>query len=499
MSVELRPEGIAVDVGDVTLSTPGLTGTAEYHLPATPGMRGAEQATDAFTTALDEAGMTEQLTVAITNHRELDARGGTRAGGGGDDIVVEIPGPGDGFGQVLLYAAEDGSLTWHLSDSFAPSQARKRGSERRTYRIPRAVVDQPTDGAPRQRGIIGAVGSKLLKVLVFPLIDPVLGKVGRRFAARWEEAHRRTALRWVTAANLTSGDAPSLTDAELTTLREGPTLLLIHGTFSATHSGFGAMSPVALDELVRRYEGRVVGFDHFTVASSLHDNAQRLATALSPLGAGGPLTVDVVTHSRGGLLGRQLAERTVDSGLTDLLSVRTLVMVAPPNAGTILADPDNLSQLVDRFTNLVQVLPGPGVTDVIATLLTVVKQLAVGVFKGLDGITSMNPNGAAMAAFNDSPGSAATYRVITANYEPPEGSALRQIAHDAGLDLVFGDTDNDLVVPTRGAFEVPGTKGFPVADALVIPADRGIDHSSFFRDQDVMDTLLAWLPGNSPG
>ena len=196
MPETLRPEGIPVVIGDVVITTPGLTGQVEVHPAASPGMRGAEDSTEEFLAALGNASMSEQLTVEISGQSETDGNGGTRGGGGGEQIVVEVPAPGDGNGQVLLYAAEDGSLTWHLSDSFAPDQSPTRGGERRTYRLPReVVVAESAEGG--QRGVLGAVGTKLFKVLVFPLVDPVLGKVGNHFAGRWEETNRRNRVRWL--------------------------------------------------------------------------------------------------------------------------------------------------------------------------------------------------------------------------------------------------------------------------------------------------------------
>ena len=77
---------------------------------------------------------------------------GTRGSGGADDIVVNVPAPGDGNGQVLLYAAEDGSLSWHLADDVPPAAAPDRGGERRTYRDPRAVVPvRRAEPTPRPR------------------------------------------------------------------------------------------------------------------------------------------------------------------------------------------------------------------------------------------------------------------------------------------------------------------------------------------------------------
>ena len=168
MAENLRPEGIPVTIGTVRISTPGLTGRVEVYQPGTAGMRGAESSTEAFRRALDDAGVVEQLTVEITGQRELDNAGGSRGGGGGSEIVVEVPPPGTGNGQLLLYAAEDGSLSWHLPDDLPPDQVVSRGGDRRTYRLPREVVLADPASAGGQRGILGALGSKLFKILVFP-------------------------------------------------------------------------------------------------------------------------------------------------------------------------------------------------------------------------------------------------------------------------------------------------------------------------------------------
>ena len=80
MAEQLRPEGIPVVIGDVVITTPGLTGEVEVHPAASPGMRGAEDSTAEFLAALGEASIGEQLTVEVSQQVELDDRGGSRAG-----------------------------------------------------------------------------------------------------------------------------------------------------------------------------------------------------------------------------------------------------------------------------------------------------------------------------------------------------------------------------------------------------------------------------------
>ncbi|MEO9153135.1 MAG: alpha/beta hydrolase, partial [Lapillicoccus sp.] len=479
----------------VVITTPGLSGRVEVHQPGSDGMRGAEDASEQFRQALADAGVSEQLTVEISGQSELDGNGGSRAGGGGDEIVLETPAPGDGNGQILLYAAEDGSLSWHLPDSVPAGEVPSRGGERRTYRLPREVViaSQDAEGSG-QRGVLGAVGTKLFKLLVFPLIDPVLGKVGDYFAGKWEQKNRRNQVRWFAPDGFRGLAAAPFGADDWATLRGGPALLFVHGTFAQAHTAYGAVAPDVMATLHERYAGRVFAVDHFTVSATPHDNVTWLAEQIS---GGEPLVLDVVTHSRGGLVGRALAERAAELGFADKLTVRTLVMVASPNAGTALADKDHLSAMLDRVTDLVQFVPDNGVTDVVGMVLAILKQLTIGAFGGLEGIMSMNPKGDYLTAFNETPGSGATYRAMTSNYEPPTGSSLARVARDAGMDVVFAAAKNDLVVPTEGAFEVEGATGFPIADPYVFPDSAGVDHCGYFGRPEFGPQLLEWLP-NTP-
>jgi pimeloyl-ACP methyl ester carboxylesterase len=334
------------------------------------------------------------------------------------------------------------------------------------------------------RGIVGAIGKKVLKVLVFPLVDPLLGKVGDHFARKWEDKNRLNRVRWMRVDDYRRGDAPSFTDADWATFREGRGLLLVHGTFSTAHGGFGGIPQETMGALHERYDGRVAAFDHHSISVTPKENADLLA-GLVPGGAA--LEIDVITHSRGGLVGREIASAAA-------LDVRGLVMVASPNAGTILADREHLSDLIDRVTDLAQFVPDNGVTDTLGLVFAVVKQLAVGAVGGLDGIMAMNPAEGYLAELNGRPASAAQVRAVAADYEPPAGAPLARVARDGATDLVFEAADNDLVVPTLGCWDVDGSAGFPVDERLVLASSVSVDHNSYFRQAEVAQQLLDWLP-----
>jgi pimeloyl-ACP methyl ester carboxylesterase len=483
MAEPLRPDGDTF-VEDVVIRTPGLIGEVDVYRPTSPGMRGEELTTEEFHQALADAGLDEQLSVVISRHQEITPADGTRGSGGADDIEVNVPAPGDGNGQVLLYAAEDGSLSWHLAEDVPPTEVPDRGGERRTYRVPRAVVPPEEQEGDVHRGIVGAIGKKVLKVLVFPLVDPLLGKVGDHFARKWEDKNRLNRVRWMRVDDYRRGDAPSFTDADWATFREGRGLLLVHGTFSTAHGGFGGIPQETMGALHERYDGRVAAFDHHSISVTPKENADLLA-GLVPGGAA--LEIDVITHSRGGLVGREIASAAA-------LDVRGLVMVASPNAGTILADREHLSDLIDRVTDLAQFVPDNGVTDTLGLVFAVVKQLAVGAVGGLDGIMAMNPAEGYLAELNGRPASAAQVRAVAADYEPPAGAPLARVARDGATDLVFEAADNDLVVPTLGCWDVDGSAGFPVDERLVLASSVSVDHNSYFRQAEVAQQLLDWLP-----
>ncbi|MFE3443116.1 esterase/lipase family protein [Nocardia sp. NPDC059180] len=478
----LDEDGRAVEVHRrITLRTPGLAGRATVHEASSTGTRAAEQTTDSLLTALTLNDIEEDLTVEILEPRERTESSGTRAAGGPDDIVMQVEDPGAGWRQVVLYVSEDGAVTWHFPDA-APGLL--------TYRIPRTVV--PAAEAPgAHRGLTGAIGTKILKVLVFRLVREGAGWVGARFAEFVENRRHPHRLRAVGPDNYRASGAELSNDA-LGQMGTGRALLLLHGTFSSAHGAFGELPMETMRELHAAYEGRVVAFDHPTVSRTPVDNIRWLIDHLRERGT--RLDVDVVCHSRGGLVGRVLTERPDLADVTDTLSVGKIVLVGTPNAGTALADVGRHEQLLNRFTSLLQLVPDNGVTDALDIVLALVKQVAAGVAEGLDGLMAMNPSASFLT--EDLTGrhpTSARYFTAGANYEPPAGSSLLRIAGDGGVDLVFGRADNDLVVPTAGALALDGTHPLPVTDHLAVDATSAVDHFGYFDHPALTESLVRWL------
>src|SRR5690606_33027696 len=120
------------------------------------------------------------------------------------------------------------------------------------------------------------------------------------------------------------------------------------------------------------------------------------------------------------------------------------------------------------------------------------KQLAVGAVSGLEGLSSMRPEGEFLAALNASPKAAGKYYALAADFEPRQGAGLRTYARNVMRDLIFG-ADNDLVVPTASAWEVEGSANFPIADRHVFTEADAVTHSGLTRHPVALEHLRNWL------
>ena len=484
--------GGAVAVGAVRLRTPGLQGQAQV-LPAfSARTRSVDGATNAFEAALDAEHVQAQHTVRIADARATEpplaaSRSLDAPGEGLPAIEIEVPAPPPGAGQMLLYTDAQGVTTWQFA---RPQQATRSldGAATRQYVVPRGS----SEGTPEvgTRGLIGAVGEHLFKTLVFPLIDPLLGAVGDHFAGRWEAQNRPYRVRSFTPHDYARADVPPLGGEQWRQLAQGRALLLVHGTFSQAHSAFGGFAPETVAALHQAYGGRVFAFDHFTLS---HDPRENVARLFQSVPEEVRLDVDIVCHSRGGLVSRVLAEQQGTFSLGSKgLRVGKVVFVASPNAGTALADRDHMGDLLDTFTNVLNFIPDNPVTDVLGGVVTVAKQLAVGAMGGLDGLMAMTPGGPFQQTLNRAgDGDGVHYFALGARYTPTD-PGLRAFVTGRLLNKVFG-ADNDLVVPTESVYAANGSGRFPIEARHVFEAPDGVSHTSFFQHPAAQRKLLEWL------
>jgi hypothetical protein len=441
--------------------------------------------------AVDEAEMRRELSLPVDDLTSSAAPGaGTRADEQRPHLEVTVDAPDEGEGQVLLEVDTTGVVRWHVPEVAETGRGTDRAGAVQIFRVPIEQVD--VSAGPGDRGVLGFGVRKVLHLIRFP-VQSAAALAGELAVAWWE--------RWRCPYGLglptpdTFGEAingDGVATSRLAELADKPFLLLIHGTFSRGRSAFHglAQDTALLGELYRRYEGRVLLFDHPTLHVDPEANARWL---LQRLPDDRPLTFDVVTHSRGGLVARQfLTEPLAGAAGRPAPVIRTLVHVATPNAGTTLASPDRLGSLLDAFTNLLSLLPDETVLVAVQGVLEVVKQIATGVVGGLDGLAAMDPGGARLRALNEMPAPPGTaVHAITSDFEP-RNTSLAVKALDLLADPLFG-TANDLVVPTEGVYRAGA---YVVRDPFVVPSANAVAHTTFFRDAEVRNQLARWLGGS---
>jgi hypothetical protein len=272
---------------------------------------------------------------------------------------------------------ENGVATWHVSEESRSAGLATTASGTRTY-----VIPQVRPSPERLAGAALSIGSLIIKVITFP-VAKLVGMAGRHLARDWDTGQHPSSPAYGPDGTLTD-----LAPADWDRLAAGPALLFVHGTFSSTEGAFGRLPSATMAELHGRYGGRVIAFDHPTLADDPLVNAR----AFFDIVGDRALDVDIVCHSRGGLVARSIAERPGDlAALGAHIQIRQIAMVGVLNAGTILADAEHWSELLDRYTTLLRLLPAPGIIETLETVLAVVKAMAVQVAQDLEGLAAMAP------------------------------------------------------------------------------------------------------------
>src|SRR5205085_11181433 len=187
-------------------------------------------------------------------------------------------------------------------------------------------------------------------------------------------------------------------------------------------------------------------YDHPTIS---RDPLQNALDLLAMVPDDLRLSVDLVAHSRGGLVARSLVELT---DAVQKFDPRVLVTHGTPHSGTRLADPDRWDRLISLGMTAASWLAAiAGVTAWIPKLLEyVLKAAAQGIF-ALPGIAAMTPGGDFINHLNEIGATAerARYAAVSSSFSifnVPQPS-FRQ-AFEALAVQAFMDAPNDLVVPT---------------------------------------------------
>ncbi len=449
--------------------------------------------------ALDRAGMRLDQSISLAVIQETadtDVRGATY----GEAMVLVAPDLGSDYGQVAIVVDEDGAVSFHfpvedLTDQETqPAGTRGAGGEKvfvLRAAVPESMPDGEDDGT---RGLIGALGRKLIKVVAFPLATAAV-RAARGALQAWEESSRGHRLRRFTPGDFRTRTEGTWSGDDWRAMSGSPALLFVHGTFSTAHGGFGGIPPQLIQAMHTTYGGRVFAFEHPSITVGPDENVRWL---LDRLPSGGSLEVDVVCHSRGGLVGRVLAGEL--EGLdTGRIRVRRVVFVGTPNNGTPLADSEHLGVLLDRMATIANLFPGVPAAEIFDAVLAVVKVVAHGVLTGLDGLAAMRPGGDFLNRLNAGGPTEATYYGISSNFEPtrPGLKRLLQGAQDTFIDFVFQDAANDLVVPTLGVSAGFESRAFPLEGDRVLSfeGNAGITHSTYWSHPATAEAFTNWLTG----
>lgn len=495
MSDQLQANGTPLSMGDITITAHGFSGVVERSEPRQPGSRAVTDGPSKLVKAIPESYLQEQATLTIDDQQivETERDRGTRQRGDQPEpsLELEVRDPGAGFGQVVLSIDVDGVLSWHMPEPVGLQHAATRASKTNHFQL---RVRRPSARPDGQRGVLGWIGKRVLKVFVFKVLDNALGAIGEHLVTRWERKHRPPVLHVVTKKYL-SGESPEWHPDSWDLLASGHSLLLLHGTMSRARSGFGSEQAPVLKDLISMYHGRVFAFDHPTLSVSPLVNARQFAQLLPKRRT---FRISILAHSRGGLVGRVLCEQPGLAGLPDgRLRVERLVMVATPNSGTPLADLNNIGTLIDTLTNILEHAPDNVLTDTLEVLLTLVQQIAVGVSRNLDGLAAMRPDSEFLKSINSArPSTMVRYRAISADFEPNQDGSLAAFARDFLADRIFEKAPNDLVVPTGGVSKWYGHH-VPSHDSLELPATAAVSHSGYWSHPEAQEALKRWLMPNA--
>jgi pimeloyl-ACP methyl ester carboxylesterase/CHAT domain-containing protein len=462
--VRIRGEHLG---GEVDMGLPVERGGGRPDLALDAALRRVGERTDGDATLVVRA----ELTVHPVLPSSEPSRGGEPAREKDQEPRLVIDGPPLADGEVAQIAVveEDGLLRFVLPVAGTSNQ----------FEI--ALGDSLASERGPERGITFKAAALAIRVI---------GVLGGRKAVN---AGFRSAVRLIEDKARPRGLRTFLSDSfrdkpdgrSAITFSSGPSaLLLLHGVHSSSHSCFRLPTDV-VKLLERRYDGRVLAFDHPTLGYSPRENAAELAERLASFRLD---NVDILAHSRGGLVARELVADAPDG-----VNIRSIVHVATPNGGTPLADGEYLGQFLSVATNLIGFIPDNPVTDVIGIVLDVLREWVLQPVGELPGIAAMKPDSTERTELNGGSQPRLVQRAVASSFEPgPNHGALLRL-RDLVTDRAFLGVDNDLLVPTRSTYRRSGQFHIPVGHRLVLDTSFAVSHSQFWTEPQVTSVLERWL------
>lgn len=263
-------------------------------------------------------------------------------------------------------------------------------------------------------------------------------------------------------------------------------VLLIHGFFDRVFGFiflplYDPRRRELLEFLHAHYQGRVFGYDHYSVTVDPLANARELVDLL-PQGA----ELDVVCHSRGGLVTRALLEHPEVRPRLDAkgITVHKVVFVGCALQGTELARRDRLAHLLTMFSTLALEQPDQAAQldeyrKRVMRLLLGVAQAAVSPLVTLPGVATLQPRNPLIEALNgsDQP-RMGRYSYVRSSFGAGSGFPGRELARIAGL--VFDGRASDLVVPFDGMADLGPKRSDPEPDCRDLGDADDCNHLEYF-------------------
>lgn len=444
----------------------------------------------------------------LVDDLELTARPATR-GTPSTSPTIEVPVPIDE--HAIMLVARDEVYEWVLPDATQPGRRLRNGPSASARTL---TFTLPVGGVARTRGLGALIGGSMrawvLRFAARALTPVAIGFLERKVQTRFVDMKPAVALEWTTAADF---------DGAVSSPR---VLLFVHGTFSSTVGAYHALATT--DEgraffqwACTRYD-EIIGYDHATLSVDPLANARDLHARLARRYGDAQPIVDVVAHSRGGLVARALVEM-VAPGEAWQPRFDRVVMAGCTNGGTHLAEPDNWKTFVDLYTNLVtyavrfvggaigHAATAALIESGIRSVGAIVKYLAVHAIedRAIPGLAAMRPGSELVTELNGTnPGQAdaghSMYYVVQTEYEPTADAGLPKALLAWLTDRVtdrFFQTANDLVVDTASMSAIdPGVGGF-VKDVLDFGKTDAVHHTSYFAHARTAEALQRWLGGDA--
>ncbi len=469
------------------------------------GRRGSRAA---ITEAVLPDFMDEDEDFAVLESGELRSGNERRSSSGASSsdlrLAAEVPENAD---VLLVMRHESGAFTFHRPNVAGRRSAAEQGKTRVGFEISLATATS----ANERRGPI----SKLLKVALVrvteaakkallekltdwsgkQVIDWLVPQVAVKLEEQIWKQQRRT-LGWLRVTENALAAEEERMIAEKPSFSPGTRgLLFIHGTFSCAHGGFKKLAGTGFfKQAAAIYGVNFYAFNHFTFSKTPEQNVKEMLDALPD----GEFEFDVITHSRGGLVLRELMEgASAQHPKRGRLKIGRVIMVASPSAGTPLADFDTWEKRFSYIANLMDMLPDHPFVTGASWLAEALKWSAANLLGNFPGLTAMEPSGDYLRGLQGAP-VGSLYHAVVSNFHPTESLAHRLA--DLGVDRFFNGA-NDLVVPTEGGWMtaadsagwIPGSRIACFGHGGNAGEDQVIHHGGFFGNAKAVEFFLAVL------